>query len=303
MPYQQFTKWAPKGDTVRYLLQHSIDVLNEYSTLGYAITLRQLYYQLVSRDLIPNQQSYYKRLGDVITKAREGGYVDWDAIVDRGRRPIMPPHWRNATELIQAAAQQFRLDRWVGQEHYVELWCEKDALSSILEPISRQYHVHMMANRGYSSATAMWQAAQRIQNASDRNQQPVIIYLGDLDPSGVDMTRDVQDRLDLLSYQTPINVIRLALNFDQVQTHNPPPNPTKLTDSRAQGYIAIYGKDSWELDALNPQTLNQMVTEQIENLIDHNLYDQQLQREETIKAQLEQLAELADQNAEADELQ
>ena len=303
MPYQQFTEWQPRGEAVKYLLHHSIQVLNEYAGLGYAITLRQLYYQMVSRGLMPNHVQEYKRLGDVIRKAREGGYVDWDAIVDRGRQPVMPPHWRSASELMQAAARQFRLDRWADQPHYVEVWCEKDALSSILEPICNQYHVHMMANRGYSSATAMWQAAQRIQDASDREQYPVIIYLGDHDPSGVDMSRDVQDRLDLLSYHTPIEVIRIALNFDQVQTYNPPPNPTKLTDSRAGSYIAIYGKDSWELDALNPQTLNQIVTDQIENLIDHDLYDQQLLREEAIKLQLQELAEQADRNAAADDPQ
>ena len=146
MPYQQFTEWTPRSDTVKYLLHHSIQVLDEYDALGYSITLRQLYYQLVSRDVMPNTQSYYKRPGDVITRAREAGLVDWDAIVDRGRTPVM--HWTSAASLMQAAARQFRLDRWADQPHYVELWCEKDALSSILEPISNQYHVHMMANRG-----------------------------------------------------------------------------------------------------------------------------------------------------------
>ena len=296
MPYQRFTAWTPRGDTVKYLLHQSIQVLDEYEALGYSITLRQLYYQLVSRDVMPNAQSYYKRLGDVITKAREAGLIDWNAIVDRGRTPIMPPHWSSAASLMQAAASQFRLDRWADQPRYVELWCEKDALSSILEPIARQYHVHMLANRGYSSATAMWQAAQRIQDAYDHGQEPVILYLGDHDPSGIDMTRDVVERLDLLSFQTPVDIIRIALNFDQVLTHNPPPNPTKQTDSRAAGYLANYGPDSWELDALNPQTLNQLVTDQIENLLDHDLYDQQLAREEDIKAQLLNLAHQADDN-------
>ena len=299
MPKERFTNWEPKGQNTKYLLFHSIQVLNEYAGLGYAITLRQLYYQLVSRDLIPNQQKYYKRLGEVITKAREGGFIDWNAIVDRGRSPVMAPHWKNGGELLQAAAQQFRVDRWADQPNYVEVWCEKDALSSVLEPICDRYHIRFMANRGYSSATAMWDAAQRVQRAENRGQQPVVIYLGDHDPSGMDMTRDVRERLDLLSYGAPIRTIRLALNYDQVETYTPPPNPTKLTDSRAMGYVGRFGLESWELDALDPQTLDQLVSDQIDALLDRDLYDQQLEREEEIKARLEAIAEqIADEDGE-----
>ena len=290
MPKQRFTDWEPKGANTKFMLYHSIQVLNEYAALGYAITLRQLYYQLVSRDLIPNQQRFYKRLGEEITKAREAGWIDWDAIVDRGRNPVMPPHWQNGGELLQAAAQQFRVDRWADQRNYVELWCEKDALSSVLEPICDRYHVRFMANRGYSSATAMWQAARRLQAAEQRAQEPHVIYLGDHDPSGMDMTRDVADRLHLLSYRTPIKTIRLALNFDQVEEYNPPPNPAKLTDSRAVAYIASFGRESWELDALDPQTLDQLVSDQIDLLLDQDLYARQLLREEEIKARLEEMA-------------
>ena len=290
MPYQQFTDWEPKGQTAKYLLASSIQILDEYAGLGYAITLRQLYYQLVSRGLIPNEQRYYKRLGEVITKAREGGYIDWNAIVDRGRNPVMAAHWQDAGELLQAAARQFRLDRWADQPKYVEVWCEKDALGSVLVPVCDRYHIRFMANRGYSSASAMWQAAQRLQQANDRGQQPVVIYLGDHDPSGIDMTRDVEDRLELLSYQTPIETIRLALNFNQVEQYSPPPNPAKLTDSRADAYIRSFGPESWELDALDPQTLDQMVSDQVDALIDQDLYDQQLLREDEIKARLEAIA-------------
>ena len=291
MPYERFTEWEPKGQNTKCLLGNSIQILDEYAGLGYAMTLRQLYYQLVSRGLIPNEQRYYKRLGEVITKAREGGFIDWNAIVDRGRNPVMASHWKDGGALLQAAAQQFRLDRWADQPNYVEIWCEKDALSSVLEPICDRYHIMFMANRGYSSATAMWQAAQRVQAAENRGQQPVVIYLGDHDPSGMDMTRDVQDRLDLLSYGAPIRTIRLALNFDQVEAYNPPPNPTKLTDSRAVTYIQSFGNESWELDALDPQTLDQMVSDQIDGLLDQDLYDQHLLREEEIKARLEEIAQ------------
>ena len=156
-----------------------------------------------------------------------------------------------------------------------------------------------MANRGYSSATAMWDAAQRVQRAEDRGQQPLVIYLGDHDPSGMDMTRDVRDRLDLLSYGAPIRTVRLALNYDQVETYTPPPNPTKLTDSRAMGYVGRFGFGSWELDALDPLTLDQLVSDQIDALLDQALYDQQLEREEEIKARLEEIAgQITDEDGE-----
>ena len=292
MAHEQFTEWTPRSESVKYILHHAVNILEEFANQGYAITLRQLYYQMVSRGMIPNEIREYKRLGDIITKAREAGYVDWTAIVDRGRRPIVPSQWKGPAELLDAAAAQFRIDRWAGQINYVELWCEKDALSSILEPIADRYHIRFMANRGYSSSTAMYDAAQRcLQAWEHRQQQPVIIYLGDHDPSGMDMTRDVEDRLTLFSFETPIEVIRLALNFEQVTTHQPPPNPAKKTDSRAAKYIAKWGYESWELDALNPQTLDQIVSDQIEGLLDTDLYETRIEYESELRNQILEFAQ------------
>ena len=192
--------------------------------------------------------------------------------------------------LPSTAAQQFRLNRWDDQENYVEVWCEKDALSSVIEPTCRSYHVRFMANRGYSSATAMYDAAQRCVDALERGQNPVIIYLGDHDPSGMDMSRDVEDRLRLLSYDTPIETVRLALNYNQVEQYSPPPNPAKLTDSRATTYIARYGMQSWELDALDPQTLDQLIAGEIERFMDPELYDQRIADEDAIREQLRGIA-------------
>ena len=263
MAIEAFSDWAPKTHATESLLRDSLDVLREYADLGYAITLRQLYYQLVSRDLLDNNMKAYKRLIDVMTKAREGGWVDWNAIVDRGRNPVKPADWTGAGQILDAAAAQFRLDRWERQEFYVEVWCEKDALSSVIEPVTARYHVRFMANRGYSSSTAMYDGAKRMEAASWRGQYPVVIYLGDHDPSGIDMTRDVEDRLERMAPECSdtIEVIRLALNFDQVALYNPPPNPAKLTDSRIVDYLSRYGRESWELDALNPQTLDQLISD------------------------------------------
>ena len=287
---EAFTEWTPRTEVTRTLLDAAIQVVDEYTAQGYQLTLRQLYYQLVARDIIPNAQSWYNRLGDVVTRGRLAGYIDWSAIVDRGRVPVKPPDWSNPAEILRSAEAQYRLDRWEGQENHVELWCEKDALSSVLEPIANRYHVRMLANRGYSSSTAIYDAAQRFYAADRRGQHVVVIYLGDHDPSGMDMTRDIRDRLALMSYHQDIEVQRLALNMDQVELYSPPPNPTKFSDSRAVTYVAEYGFESWELDALEPQVLDGLVSDAIEDLLDRELFDERIAQEEADKVAIRRAA-------------
>ena len=295
MPTEAFTDWEPRTPATRQMLRDSLAVLEEYAEMGYSITIRQLYYQLVSRDLIPNNMQAYKRLINLMTNAREGGWADWNAIVDRGRTPVKPADWTGAGEILNVASRQFRLDRWAGQEFHVEVWCEKDALSSVIEPICARYHVRFMANRGYSSATAMYDAAKRMEDAARRNQWPIVIYLGDHDPSGMDMTRDVRDRLammapDLIYDGVDIDVVRLALNFDQVQQYNPPANPAKLTDSRIVDYLTQYGRESWELDALDPQVLDTLISTEIDRYLDRDKYEQVMAQEDEIKQQIQTFA-------------
>ena len=288
---EAFTEWEPKSQTNRDLLAASVRIINEYNTLGYRLTLRQLYYQLVARDIIPNQQAWYKRLGEVVSNGRLGGYIDWESIVDRGRTPVMPPDWSSPAAILEAAANQYRIDRWEGQEFHVEVWCEKDALSSVIEPVCRRYHVRFMANRGYSSSTAMYDAAKRFRGVLQGDREPVVIYLGDHDPSGMDMSRDVRDRLELMTLGTGATVERLALNMDQVTQYHPPPNPAKLTDSRASGYVRLYGLESWELDALEPQVLDGLISGAIESFMDQELYDQMIEQEEAGKEAIRQAAQ------------
>ena len=277
---EAFTNWKPRGNDNKVLLVKGVEIVNEYAAQGYQLTLRQLYYQLVARNIIPNSDRWYKRLGEVVSNGRLAGFIDWDSIVDRGRTPVMPPHWSSPSAIMESAARSYRLDRWEGQANHVEVWCEKDALSSVIEPVCERYHVRFLANRGYSSSTAMYDAAQRFNDAADRGKQPVVIYLGDHDPSGIDMSRDISDRLELMTYGMGVDVSRLALNYDQVEEYQPPPNPTKFQDSRAEGYIRLYGLDSWELDALEPQVLDGMIASAIEQFMDLDLYDRMVEREE-----------------------
>ena len=290
MSHEAFTNWTPRSHNNRVLLVRGTGIIEEYAAQGYQLTLRQLYYQMVSRDIIPNSTQWYRKLGEVVSNGRMAGYIDWNAIVDRGRLPYMPPDWKSPADPLQTAAHSYRVDRWQGQPHLVEVWCEKDALSGVIEPVCNRYHVRMLANRGYSSSTAMYQAAQRFNQAADEGQQPVVLYLGDHDPSGTDMTRDVRARLETMTRKLGVEVKRLALNHDQIKRYKPPPNPVKIKDSRARKYISVHGAESWELDALEPQVLDNLISSTIETFIEPEQYARTLREEEKGKEAIIQAA-------------
>lgn len=249
-------------------------IIAEYVAQGFRLTLRQLYYQLVSRDIIPNKQTEYKRVGAVVNDARLAGLIDWSAIEDRTRNLESLSHWAEPADIVKACAQQFHIDMWADQEFRLEVWIEKDALVGVIEGVCREFDVPFFSCRGYTSQSEMWAGAmrmlehKRIRNGKrvEHNQTPVIFYLGDHDPSGKDMTRDIVDRMEL--FMGGLRLERLALNMDQVKKYKPPPNPAKFTDSRCAGYVAEFGKSSWELDALEPSVLDGLIRAAITGLLD-----------------------------------
>jgi hypothetical protein len=244
------------------LLDKVNQILELYEQQGYCLTLRQLYYQLVARDIIPNSVKQYKALGNVVNKARLAGIIDWRMIEDRVRTPQSNGHWYSPQEIIQSDVDYYYRDHWPNQKHMLEVWCEKDAVSNIIQPVCSKWDVTFMANRGYSSQTAMYDAFNRVERAQDQGKKVTLIYLGDHDPSGIDMTRDIDDRMGLFINKMESkfgNVKRIALNMDQVIKYHPPENPAKITDSRYATYVSNYGKSSWELDALEPKVLAKLV--------------------------------------------
>ena len=259
-------------------------ILEEYSKQGYKLTLRQLYYQLVSRDIIPNQQKEYSKLSTLLVKARMVGIIDWEAIEDRLRTPFLPYSFLSVEGAIEDTINCYRLDRQENQKNYIELWVEKDSLSGVLKPITSHFHINLVVNRGYSSCTAMHDAYERFVECEDKGKEIYILYLGDYDPSGLDMIRDIKDRLEEFGIFPKVN--HIGLTIEQIKNYNPPPNPAKITDPRARGYISKFGKTSWEVDALNPKILNDLTSKNIESLIDMNLFNEQLLKEKTDKQKL-----------------
>lgn len=266
-------------------------ILTEYADQGYRLSLRQLYYQLVSRDLVENTVRSYKRIGDLVSNARLAGLIDWDMIEDRGRESVVNTHWKNAAEIARAAAQSFRIDMWADQPCYVEVMVEKDALSGILEPVCKSCDVRFTANKGYSSSSAMYEAGKRITRAINDGKDAHLFYLGDHDPSGIDMTRDIISRLELFTYGQSIETVRLALNMDQVREWNPPKNPAKETDSRFAAYLHRFGDSSWELDAVEPKTLASLVEDAVTALIDDDLWKAANDRQEAMRKKLTEFAD------------
>lgn len=273
------------------IIETAIGICENYAKQGFDLSLRQLYYQFVSKDLLPNTEQNYKRLGSIISDARLAGLLDWKFIKDRGRELIENNHWLNPGQILDAVADQFRLDTWKSQPNFVMVMVEKQALEGVLEPTCRDLDISFIANKGYSSSSTMYEIGRNLFYQTHKfHREAHVIYLGDHDPSGIDMTRDVIERLAMFA-EAPVTVHRVALNIEQVEEYNPPENPAKLTDSRAQGYIEEFGEFSWELDALEPSLLASLVRDKVEELRDDDLYEEIVARQEKWRDELSALAE------------
>lgn len=264
-----------------------IDTLNiivaEYQDAGYTLTVRQLYYQLVARDIVPNTEKSYKYITRVVNDARIAGLIDWDAIEDRTREFIARQRWTSPKDIFTAAANSYHTDPWATQEYRPFVIVEKEALVGVFTKVCREYDVPLLAARGYPSASVMREFVTQQVLTSD--QQPVVLHFGDHDPSGIDMTRDIDDRVEMFCEGMQAIVMqRLALNIDQVKKHKPPPNPAKTTDARFIQYKKRFGTSSWELDALNPQILSDLARSAITDLVDPKAWLEWQAGEETTRA-------------------
>jgi hypothetical protein len=265
-------------------------ILADYERQGYTLSVRQVFYQLVSRNVVKNSMKMYNFVQSLVSDGRLCGLIDWAIIEDRGRSTTFVQHYRDPADLLRSEAPRFRINKWERQPNYVEVFVEKAALEGILEPLCMREDVPFTSNRGYTSQTAIYDAAKRYENQYSNGKQCYAIYLGDHDPSGLDMTRDMKERLTLLSNQTPITVRRVALNMPQIHQYSPPPNPAKFSDSRAGKYVAQFGASSWELDALNPNTLAGITQKAIHTLRNDVLWNEDVAKERNMINELVTMA-------------
>jgi len=344
------------NDEKLYAIAQVNRICERYAQQGYDVTLRQVYYRFVAMDLFPDSRKYvwtgrrwqahpagtknaepnYKWLGEVINDGRMAGLIDWDYIIDRTRNLRYLTHFNSPEDALSKTADRYYRNLWEDQPEYVEVWVEKDALVGIVNQAATALDTPFFSCRGYTSQSEMWGAAQRIGKQLMKGRNVTLLHLGDHDPSGIDMTRDIRDRLTTFIRRDQVNTLsatawkaveaaginvrtlnelqgefrdkvfdnmrkaedswgeltvdRIALNMDQIEEHEPPPNPAKLTDPRAQGYIEEYGDESWELDALPPEVLDALIQSQIADHIDDDRWQAAEARQESQKALIEALA-------------
>ena len=306
MPCICYVPKAFRPDTLA-IIQKANKVIVEYQRQGFKLTLRQLYYQFVAKDLLPdswidaeynakhglppdtkNTLKNYKHLGDIINDGRLAGLIDWLAIEDRTRNLQSHASWVSPHSIVRACADQYTVDLWAEQGNHVEVWIEKEALIGVIEGICTELQVPYFACKGYTSQSEMWEAAQRLKRHEKAGKDTVVIHLGDHDPSGLDMTRDIQERLELFGSTAIID--RIALTWEQIEQYNPPPNPAKTTDARYEKYRDQYGDDSWELDALEPQVMADLIRNAVQARIDQDYWQEALERQQTGRDQLSRVS-------------
>lgn len=246
----------------REIIEQANQIIREYQAQGFDLSLRQLYYQFVRRNWLRNTEQNYKRLGSIVSDGRIAGLIPWNSIEDRTRPLHGNSWWNNPAEMVANCVHSYSIDKWANQDYRIEVWVEKDALQEVVAAAANPLDIRYFPCKGYVSQSAMWRAARRLKNYESTGQTPIVLYLGDHDPSGIDMTRDIQDRLHMFRC-IKTEVIRIALTMEQIEDEGPPPNPAKVTDSRFEAYQAEFGDESWELDALEPRYLADLITEHV----------------------------------------
>ena len=265
MSLETFVPRKFQAETAKVIDQAN-DIIAEYQAQGFTLSLRQLYYQFVSRDLIENTVTSYKRLGTIINNGRLAGMIDWDAIEDRTRTLVTHASWDSPQDIVSAVARQYREDIWEGQNYRPEVWVEKAALLGVIDPICGAYRVPYFASIGNNSQSAQYEAGKRFACLLKGGLIPVVLHLADHDPNGIDMTRDNRERLAMFA-GGEVEVRRIALNIDQVRLHQPPPNFAKEADTRFAAYAAEFGQECWELDALTPTVIADLIRQELNGMI------------------------------------
>jgi hypothetical protein len=244
------------------MLQVAVEVLSD----NHPATVRQVYYQLVSRQIIGNNRSQYQAVSNLLVDARKDGTIPWEWIEDRLRRPRSVPMWTDLADFMNSVRHSYRRDVWDDQPGYLECWLEKDALSGIFEDVLEEYGATLNVGRGYDGWDSIHNAAERFLDKSENGVKTTVLYFGDFDPSGEDMVRSLQSRLAELGAEP--EVVKCALTAADVELYDLPPDFAKKTDTRAAKFIARYGDLSVELDALPMDVLRTRIVEEVEARMD-----------------------------------
>lgn len=263
-----------RAETIRLIRT----VFDEYAAAGLMLTVRQVFYQFIARGWARPHPTLYPRIQSAVNDGRLAGLLPWTTLEDRGRGLRGLRTQRSPAHAIRAARREYRLDLWAHQEWRPEFWVEKQALEGVIGDIATEMRVDFYATKGYDSQSQQWRAGQRLAGYVRKGQRPIVFHMGDHDPSGVDMTRDVRERLEMFA-GVPITVERIALNMPQVQKYDPPPFAVKMTDSRGLAYKRRFGSKAWELDALDPRVLRSLMEDAVRMIRDDKIWEAALAEE------------------------
>lgn len=277
------------------LVQAVNKIIQEYSV---RLTVRQIYYRLISPpyQLFANTVSNYKGFDAILTRAREKAHVDWTRIEDRSRGTYGPRYpWfgmdvRLGGELDKFTDPKDYIDYlfkqltekfydqpyWTDQPQHIEIWVEKDALASLFVQVAEEKRVLVYPSRGYSSFTKVMEAIQRL----PKDKPVKILHFADHDPSGVNMTEDLIQRLRDYSAEENLDleIKRIALTIEQVKKWDLAPNPTKAKDKRSPNYVAQFGDRAWELDAVRPNDLQDIIRKAMLEEVDEATWEETEER-------------------------
>lgn len=278
---------STKSASYDEIITASLKVFLQYDT---SITLRQLYYRLVSQLLIPNNINSYKRLSRILVKAREQGDVPINCLEDRSRRILgrgdtgydsAEEYLRSRISSLSDSWKGFTMPMWDNQPKGILISLEKDALSRLVSRIANTYSVRTFPTRGYPSFSYVQRMAQYIMTRMT-DKETIVLYYGDFDPSGMDIERDLTDRLGKYGAKN-FTVQRIALTAEQIKQYNLPPMPVKRSDARAENFMEEHGDSAIELDALDPNTFQNIVRESIVSHIKIRRWNAKIRKIEELK--------------------
>lgn len=310
MPKIKFENKVFRGQSIE-MIERALVIIDDFKAQGFILTLRQVYYQFISRDQFPENKRYkwtgskwvrdvngtknclpnYKWLTTLVSDARLSGIIDWNDIEDRVRNLKVFASWESPEQITEEASLAYQIDLWKNQNHYLECWVEKEALIGVVSKACSKWRVNHIACKGYMSLSEIWDAGwNRIRGKKKEGKQVTVIHLGDHDPSGIDMTRDIEARMGLFA-RSEVEILRIALNMDQIEEYDPPPSPAKETDSRFKDYMERFGEDSWELDALSPTVVVGLIEKEILERLDVDLWNKDRDEEQDGKDILKQISD------------
>jgi len=225
---------------------------------GQPMTVRQVFYQATVRGLVEKAESGYAKVQTDLTVMRRAGTLPYSWLADNTRWQRKPRTFDSIEDALRNTAAFYRKSLWKDADAYVEIWLEKDALAGVVLPVTSMYDVPLMVARGYASLSFLYSAAEVI---NDLAVPAYIYHLGDFDPSGVNAGEKIEETLREHAPDAEIIFQRIAVTRDQIVDWDLPTRPTKTSDSRAKRF----GSDlSVELDAIDPNTLRDIVEEAIE---------------------------------------